>query len=124
MINDKPLTISAGNSRKATQWQAQSLYWSEMVERLRTPVRSTEKLSEYLRLPKTRQDDLKDVGGFVAGTLSGNRRKANSVTCRDILTLDLDNIPPGGTLDILRRIDALQCNYAVYSTRKHEESNG
>jgi putative DNA primase/helicase len=121
MNNDRQITISSAGSRKATQWPAQTLYWSELVERLRTAVRGTEALAEYLSLPKSKQDDLKDVGGFVAGTLAGNRRKANNVTGRDVLTLDLDNIPAGGTTDTLRRLDALGCAYAVYSTRKHEE---
>jgi putative DNA primase/helicase len=117
---DRQITISAAGSRKATQWPPQTLYWSEFVQRLKTPVRGTETLTEYLRRPKAQQDDLKDVGGFVAGTLAGHRRKANAVTGRDVITLDLDNIPPGGTQDVLRRVDALGCAYAVYSTRKHE----
>jgi predicted P-loop ATPase len=122
VLNDRLLIISAAGSRKATHWPAQKLYWSELVERLRTAVRGTETLAEYLKLPKSQQDDLKDVGGFVAGTLAGNRRKASAVTGRDVITLDLDNIPPGGTADALRRLDALGCAYAVYSTRKHEEA--
>lgn len=122
MIHDRQLTISAAGSRRATQWPAQTLYWSELVERLRVPVRGTETLAAYLQLSKSKQDDLKDVGGFVGGTLAGNRRKASTVTGRDVLTLDLDNIPPGGTLDVLRQVEALGCGYAVYSTRKHEES--
>jgi len=77
-------------------------------------------LQEYLKLSKAKQDDLKDVGGFVAGTLSGNRRKINNVVSRDIITLDLDNIPSGETQNTLLRLDALGCGYAVYSTRKHE----
>lgn len=84
-------------------------------------VRGTETLAEYLKLPKSRQDDLKDVGGFVGGTLHESRRKATHVTGRDIISLDLDNIPAGGTADTLRRLDGLSCAYAVYSTRKHEE---
>lgn len=118
--HDRKITISAAGSRKATQWPPQTLYWSEFVEKLKTPVRGTETLAEYLRLRKSQQDDLKDVGGFVAGTLAGNRRKANAVTGRDVITLDMDNIPPGGTQDVLRRVDGLGCAYAVYSTRKHE----
>lgn len=55
----------------------------------------------------------------MAGTLSGPRRKANNVTGRDVITLDLDNIPSGGTEDVLRRVDALGCGYCIYSTRKH-----
>lgn len=122
LINNRQITISAAGSRKATQWLAQTLFWSELVEKLHTPARGTETLAEYLKLPKSRQDELKDVGGFVAGTLKENKRKANSVIGRDILTLDLDNIQPGGTQNTLLRIDGLGCAYAVYSTRKHEES--
>lgn len=121
MQHDRKITISAGGSRKATEWPAQTLYWSDMVEKLRVAVRGTETLAEYLKLPKPQQDALKDVGGFVAGTLANNRRKAANVTGRDILTLDLDNIPAGGTSDVLRRLDGLGCAYATYSTRKHEE---
>lgn len=121
MQHDRKITISAGGSRKATEWPEQTLYWSDMVDRLRTAVRGTETLAEYLKLPKTQQDALKDVGGFVAGTLANNRRKAANVTGRDILTLDLDNIPAGGTSDVVRRLEGLGCAYATYSTRKHEE---
>ncbi len=121
-MNDRQLTISSAGSRKAIYWPAQNIYWSELVDRLRVVVRGTETLAEYLKLPKSKQDELKDVGGFVAGTLAGNRRKASAVTGRDVITLDLDNIPAGGTADTLRRIDALGCAYAVYSTRKHEEA--
>lgn len=122
LMNDRQITISAAGSRRATQWPGQTLYWSEFVERLKTPARSTETLAEYLQLPKGKQDDLKDVGGFVGGALAGLRRKANAVTSRDVITLDLDNIPAGGTQDTLRRVEALGCAYAVYSTRKHEEA--
>ncbi|PTY76690.1 virulence-associated protein E [Heyndrickxia sporothermodurans] len=119
---DRQIIISAAGSRKATQWPPQTLYWSDMVERLRTAARGTETLAEYLKLPKSQQDDLKDVGGFVGGTLAGNRRKASNVTGRDIITLDLDNIPAGGTADVLKRLEGLGCAYATYSTRKHEEN--
>ena len=72
-----------------------------------------------MRMTKPQQDDLKDVGGFVAGTLRDGRRKASTVTGRDVLTLDLDHIAAGTTDDVLRRVDGLGCAYAVYSTRKH-----
>jgi putative DNA primase/helicase len=122
LINDRKIIISAADSRKATFWPQQKLYWSELVERLKTPARGTETLAEYLSYPKSKQDELKDVGGFVAGTLKDDRRKASNVLTRDIITLDLDNIQPGGTQDVLRRIEGLGCAYAVYSTRKHEEA--
>ena len=119
MQYDRKITISAGNNRRAMNWTPQTMLISELWARLRTPARGTEPLAEYLNMKKAQQDDLKDVGGFMAGTLSGPRRKANAVTGRDILTLELDNIPAGGTEDVLRRVEALGCGYCIYSTRKH-----
>ena len=119
MRYDRKITISAGNNRRAMSWTPQTMLISELWARLQTPARGTETLTEYIGMKKAQQDDLKDVGGFMAGTLSGPRRKANAVTGRDILTLDLDNIPTGGTEDVLRRVDGLGCGYCIYSTRKH-----
>ncbi len=118
--NDRKITISAGASRRATLWTAQTLLISELWDKLKIPARGTETLAEYMGLKKAQQDDLKDVGGFVAGTINGTRRKANNITGRDLITLDLDNIPSGGTDDVLRRVEALGCGYCVYSTRKHQ----
>lgn len=122
VLYDRQITISAAGSRKATLWPSRTMYWSELVEQLKTAVRGTETLDEYMKLPKSQQDELKDVGGFVGGQLLNNRRKANSVTGRDLITLDMDNIPSGGTADVLKRLDGLGCAYVVYSTRKHHEA--
>ena len=119
MINDRQITITCGASRWAKTWQPQTTSLAELYARLEHPARSTEPLSAYMALPKAKQDTLKDVGGFVAGTLIGGRRKAGAVCSRDVLTLDLDSIPAGGTDAILRRVGALGCGYCVYSTRKH-----
>ena len=119
MINDRRITITTGASRRATQWLPQTMMLSEFYARLSLPERGEETLAEYMALPKGQQDDLKDKGGFVGGTLSGPRRKANAVTGRDLITLDLDNIPAGGTDAVLKRLESLGCGYCVYSTRKH-----
>jgi len=119
MLNDRKIIISVGNHRRSINWQPQTLLISELYEKLRIPARSTESMQDYLNMKKSQQDDLKDVGGFVGGGLVGTRRKAGAVTGRDVITLDLDTIPPGGTEDILRRVEGLGCGYCVYSTRKH-----
>lgn len=119
MENNRMLRISAAGTRKTKHWPRSEMLWSEFTERLRTPARSTETLEEYLAYAKQRQDDLKDVGGFVGGTFANDIRKAAYVEGRDLLTLDLDNIPAGGTEDVLKRVCGLGCAAAVYSTRKH-----
>lgn len=119
MLYDRKITITVGASRKATVWKPETLLWSELSARLGNFHRGAETLKEYLALPKSQQDELKDVGGFVAGTLKGARRKACDVTGRDVITLDLDTIPPGGTDALLQRLSSLNVGYCVYSTRKH-----
>lgn len=121
---DRQISISAGNNRKSISWKPQTLSVAELWERLRTPARGTETQAEYFTMPKRQQDDLKDVGGFVAGTLSGSHRKANAVTGRDVVTLDFDNIPNYKTTAVIDKVKSLGVSFCIYSTRKHTDSNG
>lgn len=120
MQYDRKIAIASGASRRATVWTTQTLMVSELWQKLKVPARGTETLAEYLNLKKAQQDDLKDIGGFVGGTLNGPRRKANNVAGRDIIALDLDNIPAGHKDNVLRIVEALGCGYCIYSTRKHQ----
>lgn len=119
MENNRMLLISTAGTRKTKHWPRTQMLWSEFTERLKTPGRSSETLEEYLAYPKYQQDDLKDVGGFVGGTFEHDIRKAAYAEGRDLITLDMDNIPAGQTDDILKRVAGLGCAAAVYSTRKH-----
>lgn len=119
MNYDRSIIITTGNSRRDLNWKRQTLKVSELYERLRLPNRGVESLDEYMRMSKAQQDDLKDVGGFVAGSLNGGRRKTNNVTGRDVITLDFDAVPALGTDNILSTLDGMKINYCVYSTRKH-----
>ena len=117
--NNKNLHISIAGSRKATFWPKTDMLWSDFTKRLKTPIRSPETYAEYLAMNKSQQAELKDVGGFVGGTFLHDRRKASYVEGRDLVTLDMDNIPNGGTDDVLKRVGGLLCGAVVYSTRKH-----
>lgn len=119
MTYSRPVTLSVAPSRKSVKWIQRTLTLDEFYERLQNPTVGIETLEEYMRLPKSERDDLKDVGGFVAGTLAGGRRKAGAVTGRDLVTLDFDHIPANGAEDLIRTVDKMGCGYAVYSTRKH-----
>lgn len=117
-MEDRLITISTASTRKAVKWTSRSLLWSEFAASLAQPVRSKETFEEYMKMPKAEQDEIKDVGGFVGGELSG-RRLAKDVKGRDLITLDLDNIPRGMTEELLQRVEDLSVAAAVYTTRKH-----
>lgn len=117
--NDRKLVISVGSSRSSKNWVQTEMMWSEFIDRLRVPQRTPETFDDYMKMSKRQKSELKDIGGFVGGSLQGTRRKAAAVTGRDLVTLDMDNIAAGETDNVIRRIDGLGAAYAVYSTRSH-----
>lgn len=118
---DRKISISIGASRWSKQWTQTTMLWSELCNRLKTPVRTEETVEEYHKMKKADKGKLKDIGGFVGGTLSGLQRKAINVTGRDLITLDLDAIKPGDTDNVVRTVDSLGMAYVIYSTRSHTE---
>ena len=116
---DRQLTISVGNSRRDLHWKTRVCTVGELYERISIPERGAETINQYMALKKGQQDDLKDCGGFVAGTLNSGRRKAANVTGRDVVTLDFDTIPAYGVDTVVQAAEGLACGYAIYSTRKH-----
>ena len=61
---DRILKISVGASRKSTSWKTTELHLREFYDKLKTPLRTQETLDVYLGMPKSKQDNLKDNGGF------------------------------------------------------------
>lgn len=110
------LVIATGNSRKDKSWKNKEISWSEFLAQVSTTYRTSEILAEYKGLPKHRQDDIKDVGGFVGGRLKDGKRKSGYVENRSMLTLDMDYAEPGIWEQITLFFDFACC---IYSTHKH-----
>ena len=116
------LQISLGSSRFEKKWKNRSMTWAYLLSRLSRSQQTGETHAEYMKLPKVRQDQIKDIGGFVGGRLREGRRKSGFVEARQILTLDVDNAPVD-FWDLLMGkaveepiLDAAAC---LYSTHKH-----
>lgn len=118
---ERKLTITTASHRKSRNWQGRQVTWQRLVMELSEPITGSETYHEFMTLPKSKQDDLKDVGGFVGGSFSGNRRLSQELTGRDLITLDLDEIPAGKTDEIIETVRKLPYKACVYSTRKHSE---
>ncbi|MCD7752241.1 MAG: virulence-associated E family protein [Lachnospiraceae bacterium] len=110
------MRLSIGNSRMDKKWNSVDMELTEFRDRISQTRRTAETTEQYRRLGKAKQDDIKDVGGFVLGTLKGGRRKKDCVLTRSGLSLDMDYATP----DIIEQIEmffSFQCY--VYSTHKH-----
>ncbi len=113
---DDAILISVGKSRKEMNWINEKMMWSDLVKKLSQPIRTQEKYESYLGLAKTEQDDIKDVGGFIGGSLKSKRRKAENLESRQIITLDADFAP----LDFWEIVTSrFNYNCLIYSTHKH-----
>jgi putative DNA primase/helicase len=110
--------ISTGNSRKDKFWKEQTVSWEEFVKRLSRTTVTSETQQEYRQMKKYQQDNVKDVGGFVAGKLKDGRRRKDSVINRSMLTLDMDYADDAeGIAENMELLYGYAC--CVYSTHKH-----
>lgn len=113
---NRELKISTASSRLDTLWKNTTISWRDLITRFTTPVTVGVAASEYHALPKGRQGDLKDVGGFVGGHLAHGRRRKGNVLARSIMALDLDTPEP----DLLNKLpNLLPAEWVVYSTISH-----
>ncbi len=112
------MIIAVANSRKEKRWKNIEISWEDFLKRTSNTVRTAESVSEYRKLSKPRQDEIKDVGGFVGGKLKDGRRRKGFVEFRSMLTLDMDYAEP----EVWERIKMLySCTCCIYSTHKHRE---
>ena len=111
--------IAVGLSRKDLKWKNKKAEWDVLVKKLSQTTRTPETQNEYFALSKVKQDEIKDIGGFVGGELAGGVRSKNTVRYRDILTLDIDSVNDGA--DIVFIIDnMIDSAFVIYSTHKHK----
>lgn len=110
------IRLSIGNSRMDKKWNAVEMELSEFRDRISQTKRTAETVEQYRKLGKAKQDDIKDVGGFVLGTLKNGRRKKDCVLTRSGLSLDMDYATPD-IIDQIEMFFSFHCLF--YSTHKH-----
>lgn len=118
MINLKyniTLDIAVANTRKAVKWQNKRSTWQDIVNTLSETERTKETVKQYFSYTKDKQDDIKDVGGFVGGYLRDGKRGKNSVEYRQLACLDVDY----GTLDMWIDVGLYEFAACMYTTHKH-----
>ncbi len=115
--HNKEISIAVAKNRFAKKWKNTTITIAEFITKLSFTTRTAELYSDFVRMPKGDQDDIKDVGAFVGGTLKRGRRRKDSVANRHVITLDMDY----GTVESIDTIKHVLrgCCYTIYSTHKH-----
>lgn len=115
---DGLIKIATANSRRSMNWKNKDMLWSDFVSKLESVTRTPETQTEYSHMSKEERDNIKDVSGFVGGTLNGTRRKADAVLQRRLVTLDIDTVPQG--IDPWLTVTLIyDCAAVLYSTHSH-----
>ncbi|MBS3899909.1 MAG: hypothetical protein KGZ54_04335 [Dethiobacter sp.] len=113
------IKISVCNRNTDRKYKNQEHSWEYIVNRNRTPRRTTETAEEYPKLSKQRREEAKDHGGFVGGWLKGGIRKNGNVICRSVGVLDADNIPKNADFISAAAAALAGLTYFIYSTHSH-----
>lgn len=108
--------IATATSRFQAIWQNVSLTWEQLVDKLGKTVRTNETVGQFRNMPKSEQDTIKDVGGFVGGYLNEGKRKTGFVKSRSLITLDADFAVEDFVDGVRMFADYSWC---IYSTHKH-----
>ncbi len=110
------IDIAVGGSRHEDNWKNERISWGALVRKLSKVHKTKENYAQYMAAEKSRQDEIKDIGGFVGGFIKGGNRKKGSVTHRQIVSLDLDYANMGIWDTFCMMYDAAA---VIHSTHKH-----
>lgn len=113
----KQYEIATGRSRMETSWMNRTTDWETLTQKLQKVKRTAETVSEYRSMTRMQKGKIKDIGGFVGGIVKNGERKAQNITGRSLITLDIDY----GTPDTIGIIEDLLYgqSWALYSTHSH-----
>lgn len=113
---DGEIKLAIGSSKMERKWKNREQSWSEFLQNLHSPTVTQETVADYKKMPKSQQDTIKDVGGFVGGWLKEGKRKRGYVQQRSLVTLDADST----TLEFWDDVQMLaDFACAVYTTHSH-----
>ena len=114
------LTITTFSSRKSTKGSQLSLSWEELKDKLRTPQITDESIAEYQSFSNEQRTDIKDVGGFVGGAFTDQRRSKDRLLYRSVLCIDADD----ATLEDVEMYDCLyNAVFCCHTTHSHTDDN-
>ena len=112
---DENLSIAVGLNVSSKVWKNTKTTWSNLVQKLATPVVTAETYKRFMSATKEEQSKIKDVGGFVGGFLTNGRRDKTNVLYRQLITLDIDFSHENFWWDFTVLFD---CAAVIHSTHK------
>ncbi len=115
------IRLAEGTSRSLGKVKNITLSWSQLADRINTPLKSAERFKEYQKMSVDQRNKLKGANGwFLGGHCDGGRRKKNAIQERDVLTFDLDASDPEQLEDLTMGCSGISdYEWYAHTTRSH-----
>jgi hypothetical protein len=109
--------ISTGNTRHDKYWKKQTVTWDEFVKKLSLTTYTRETQDEFRHMKKKQQDNIKDVGGYIAAELKDGRRLNENIESKTMLSLDVDYAKSADEYiaDIKLKFKYASCTHSTHS---------
>ena len=116
----RKLSIACAGSHNAKKWKNESITYESLKEKLRTPLRTPETVSEYKGMSKQDRSRAKDHGGFVAGYLKDGIRRSDTVASRSMIVLDADRAAPETIENFEKIMPYTSCLHTTHSSTREK----
>ena len=109
--------IYTAKSRYDREWKRVETTFEAIAKAFKNTKRTAETQEQYFKMDKVKQDNIKDIGGFIGATLKDNLRRNANILTKTLITLDIDY----GKENIKERVYQVYKDYSyiIYSTHKH-----
>lgn len=116
MNYDGVFDIATGFSATCKVWKNKQVSWSWFVGILQEVTRTNETYTQFIAAKKEEQIAIKDVGGYVGGKLINGKRTQETVSHRQLVSLDIDYAHDSLWWDFTMLYDVAA---VLHSTHKH-----
>jgi len=110
------LAITEFDSRKNSTGELKQYTWESFKDRLKNAYIADEFRFEYEAMTNEERTEIKDVGGYVAGTFERNRRNKLLLKSRCIITIDADSARPDDVDAYLLEYDVVFFAHTTHSS--------
>lgn len=126
-IDKKMLRLAVGGGNRGLVENGK-MAWDKLCKRLDHVTVTSEKFTEYSKMGQSARNDLKNCAGYWIGAhCEDGRRKASTITTRDLVCFDIDsgNMYDGDIIkDLMEGCTPLnQYEFYCHSSRSHTPTN-
>lgn len=107
--------IAVAQNRFDSKLKSEEYSWEQFLNRIGNPTITAETYEQFKSMSDEQKNNLKDVGGFIAGETKGGKTSKDIIN-RCMITLDADHIEPRTDRKYIKKIrDPNMCICSLFN---------